>query len=111
KPLVKSRTELKDFLKAGDSYPELKKLMWDVLRSDANLSENTWNVRMDTLVILLRTIMPDANCSRVREFLAWSGNTESDPNTRALVEADAQNVLLHRSRNGEISLRFDSIHG
>lgn len=48
KPLLKSRTELKDFLKAGNSYPEFKKLMWEFLRSDADLSENTWNAKMES---------------------------------------------------------------
>jgi DNA helicase II / ATP-dependent DNA helicase PcrA len=111
KPLIKSRTELKDFLKAGDSYPEFEKLMWDFLRSNADLSENTWNAKMDSLVMLLKTIMPDANGSRVREFLAWSGNSEPEPNLAFFIEAEAENILLHRGVTGEISLRFDSIHG
>lgn len=111
KPLIKSRTELKDFLKAGDSYPEFKKLMWDFLRSDADLSENTWNAKTDSLVALLKTIMPEANGSRVREFLAWSGNSESEPQSSLLIEAETENILLHRGVTGELSLRFDSIHG
>ena len=110
-PLIKSRTELKDFLKQGDSYPEFKTLMWDFLRFDADLSENTWNAKMDSLVVLLKPIMPDANGSKVREFLAWSGNSGSEPNVGVLTEAEAENILLHRGVTGKISLRFDSIHG
>lgn len=111
KPLITSRTELKDFLKAGDSYPEFKKLIWDFLRSDADLSENKWNAKMDNLVVLLKTIMPEVNGSRVREFLAWSGNSEAESNAGVLIEAETENILLHRGATGEISLRFDSIHG
>ncbi|MCP5560242.1 MAG: UvrD-helicase domain-containing protein [Verrucomicrobiaceae bacterium] len=111
KPLIKTRTELKDFLIAGDSYPEFKKLMWDFLRSDPNISENTWNAKIESLLLLLKTIMPEANAPRVREFLAWTGHSESEANGSAVIEAEAENILLHRGVTAEISLWFDSIHG
>ncbi len=111
KPLIKSRTELKDFLKAADLYLEFKKVMWDFLRFDADLTENTWNAKMESLVVLLKPIMPDTSSSRVREFLAWSGSLEPEPTPGVSIEAEAENVFLHRSLIGEICLRFDSIHG
>lgn len=111
KPLVKSRAELKDVLKLGDSYPEFKKLMWECLRSGADLSENTWNTRMERLVKLLGKIMPEANAPRVREFMAWSGNSVSEPNPGHSFGVEAENVFLHRSVAGQTSLRFASIHG
>jgi DNA helicase II / ATP-dependent DNA helicase PcrA len=110
-PLIKSRTELKDFLMAGDSYPEFKELMWEFLRADADLSENKWNAKMEGLVALLKTIMPESNAPGVREFLAWSGNAEAEANGGVLIEAEAENVLLHRGPTAELGLRFDSIHG
>lgn len=111
KPLIKSRTELKDFLITGGAYLEFKKLIWDFLRSDADLSENTWNAKVESLLALLKAIMPDANAPRVREFLAWCGNSEPEANGGVVIEAEAENVLMHRGVTAEISLRFDSIHG
>jgi serine/threonine-protein kinase HipA len=52
--------------------------------------------------------MPDANAPRVREFLAWSGNSESEANGGVVIEAEAENILLHRGVTAEISLRFES---
>lgn len=110
KPHVKSRTELTDFLKASDSYLDFKKLMWDFLRPDADLSENTWSTKMESLVALLKAIMPDTNGSRVREFLSWGGN-ESETTPGISIETENKNIFLHQRVTGEISLRFDSIHG
>jgi len=110
KPLIKSRTELTDFLKTGNLYLEFKKLMWDLLRPDADLSQNTWNEKIESLVVLLKAIMPDTNNSKVIEFLAWSGNPEPEPTPEDSSEAEAENIFLYRGETGEVNIRFDSIH-
>lgn len=111
KPLIKTRTELKDFLKAGDSYQEFKKLMWEFLRIDTDLSENNWNIKMARLVVLLKAIMPDANNSRCRIFLAWNTESSAQLKPAVVIDSEADNILIHLGATGQVSLRFDSIHG
>lgn len=111
KPLIKSRTDLMDFLIADGSYLEFRKLMWDFLRSDSDVSENSWSGKIEILLALLKKIMPNAKAPRVREFLAWSGNSESEIKEDVANETEAENIFHHRGVAGEIRLRFDSIHG
>lgn len=111
KPLAKSHTELKDILKTDDSYTEFKKLLWEFLRSDADLSKESWDAKMKHLVILLRAIMPEPDNPGLQEFLQWSGRPEPEPQAGGEIELGSENILIHKSENGEVTLRFDTIHG
>jgi hypothetical protein len=111
KPLATSRTKLKDILKMDDSYTEFKRLLWEFLRSDADLSKESWDAKMKHLVILLKAIMPEPENLGLQEFLKWSGRQEPEPQTGGENGLESENILIHKSENGEVTIRFDSIHG